>query len=157
MKVNDIIARIDNVDIDQFSDLQGYLSSKRPGDVVSVTVIRSGGKKQFKVRLANQFGKETIGELDFSKYLIGDLKKLSSKNATKFKINYGVEFIAVKNRTLINQGVSIGDIILKINDSKVYDTDDVENILRRNKGKRVFLHILNKEKVIESLALFVQN
>jgi len=157
LKINDIITRIDNIEISQFSDLQGYLSSKRPGDVVNVTVLRSGGKKQFEVKLANQFGKETIGKLDFTKYLIGDLKKISSGDATKYKINYGVEISKLRNRNLIENEVKNGDIILRIDNEKVYDIDGIENILRKNKGKNVILQILNQEGVVEYLPLVVNN
>ena len=157
LKVNDIITRIDNLEISQFSDLQGYLSSKRPGDVVSVTVIRSGGKKQFEVRLANQFGKETIGELDFSKYLIGDLKKISSEDATKYRVNYGLEISKLRNKNLAENEVKNGDIILRMDKEKVYDIDGIEKILRKNKGKNVILQILNQEGVVEYHRLVVNN
>jgi len=36
----DIIKRIDNIKINKFSDLSGYISSKRPDDVVQVYVLR---------------------------------------------------------------------------------------------------------------------
>lgn len=157
LKVNDIIKKIDNVEISQFSDLQGYLSSKRPGDVVNVTVLRSGGKKQFEVKLANQFGKETIGKLDFTKYLIGDLKKLSNEDATKYRINYGVEIYKLRSRNLMENEVKNGDIILRIGKEKVYDVDGIEKILRQNKGKNVILQILNQEGVVEYLSLVVNN
>jgi len=157
LKVNDIITRIDNVEISQFADLQGYLSSKRPGDVVSVTVIRSGGKKKFEVRLANQFGKETIGKLDFSKYLIGDLKKISSEDATKYRVNYGVEISKLRNKNLAENDVKNGDIILRMDKEKVYDIDGIEKILRKNKGKNVILQILNQEGVVEYHRLGVNN
>src|SRR5690606_7945539 len=38
----DIITKIDNLEVHKFSELTGYLSSKRPGDKVQVTVDRKG-------------------------------------------------------------------------------------------------------------------
>ena len=154
---NDIIINIDTKKIAKFSDLQGYLSSKRPGDVVDVSVLRGETVKQFKVKLANQFGKEKVGKLDFTKYLIGDLKKISNKNATKYRINYGVEIVNLKNKRLRKVGVKNNDIILKINNEKVYDVVEVENKLRKSKGKQVIMQILNQEGVVEYLPLFVLN
>ena len=40
LQKGDIIKSVDNVKINRFSDLSGYLSSKRPGDKVSVKYIR---------------------------------------------------------------------------------------------------------------------
>ncbi|MGB5363972.1 MAG: trypsin-like peptidase domain-containing protein [Aureibaculum sp.] len=155
LKPNDIITKIDEVEISKFSDLQGFLSSKRPGDIVSVNVLRNGVNKEFNVRLTNQFGKENIGKLDFSKYHIGELKKISSKDATKYRINYGVEIINLRSNYL--QGVKNGNIILKIDDVKVYEVEEIEQILRKNKGKQVILQILNEEGAVEYLRMFIQN
>ena len=40
LQKGDIIKSIDDVKINRFSDLSGYLSSKRPGDKVKVRYIR---------------------------------------------------------------------------------------------------------------------
>ena len=40
LQKGDIIKSVDDVKINRFSDLSGYLSSKRPGDRVSVKYIR---------------------------------------------------------------------------------------------------------------------
>jgi len=157
LKENDIITRINEVEINKFSDLQGFLSSKRPGDLVKVQVLRGGTNKQFDLKLTNQFGKQTVDKFDFTKYLIGDLKKISNKDAVKYKINYGVEIIKLSNQNLIDNQVKNGDLILKIDNEKVFDIDDVENILRKNKGQDVILQILNQEGVVEYLQMVVNN
>jgi len=157
IKVNDIIIKMDNIKISKFSNMQGFLSTKRPGDVVDVTVLRSGKEKKFKVKLSNQFGKETIGKLDFSKYLLGSLEKISKEKATKYRINYGVQFVKVRNKNLISSGVKKGNVILKVADVKVFNVQDVEDILRKNKGKLIILQILNDEGYVDYLRLMVNN
>ena len=42
MRNGDIILQIDDVQITKFSDLSGYLNSKRPGDNLNVTIDREG-------------------------------------------------------------------------------------------------------------------
>ena len=96
-------------------------------------------------------------KFDFTKYLIGDLKKISSKDALKYKINYGVEIIKLNNQNLIDKQVKNGDLILKIDYQKIYDIDEVENILRKNKGQSVIFQILNQEGVVEYLEMVVNN
>ena len=157
IKVNDVIIKMDNIKISKFSNMQGFLSTKRPGDNISVTVLRGAKEKQFKVKLSNQFGKETIDKLDYSKYLLGDLKKISEDKATKYRINYGVQFVKVRNKDYINGGVKNGDIILKVAEVKVYEVQDVEDLLRKNKGKLIIIQILNKEGYAENLRLMVNN
>jgi len=157
LKVNDIITKLDNVEISKFSDMQGFLSAKRPGDLVDVTFIRNGGEKNLEVKLANQFGKENVGKFDFTNLHMGELKLLSKNKASKFKINYGIEFLNIKSRDLIRQKIKNGDIILKINETKVYSLDDVEEMLRKNKGKIVILQVLNDEGYAEYPKIYVQN
>ncbi len=157
IKVNDIIVKMDNIKISKFSNMQGFLSTKRPGDVVDVTVLRGGKEKKFKVKLSNQFGKETIGKLDFSKYLLGSLEKISKGKAAKYRINYGVQFVKVRNKDLISNGVEKGNVILKVADVKVYSVQDVEDVLRKNKGKLIIIQILNDEGFVEYFRLMVNN
>jgi len=51
LKKGDIIKSIDGFKINKFSDLSGYLSSKRPGDQVDVEFIREGNNQITKVTL----------------------------------------------------------------------------------------------------------
>ena len=157
LKKNDIIINIDNVGISKFSDLQGFLSTKRPGDQVNVTIIRDGNERDFNVKLANQFGKLSVGKYDYTHDAIGILKKVSKKKATEYKLNYGLELDGKINSILTRQKVKKGDVLLKINDSKIYTVDDVERVLRANKGKTVALQILNQEGYAEYIQTFVQN
>jgi len=157
LKVNDIVTKIGSTDVNKFSDLQGFLSTKRPGDEVDVTVLRNGAEKQFKVNLKNQFGKLNYGKYDFTKYSLGDFTKLPKSKAIKYKLNYGLEFSGSISELLTEQKVVKGDILLKINDKKVYSIDDVENILRKNKGKRVILQTLNQKGYAEYIQANVGN
>lgn len=157
LKANDIVVQLDNIKISQFSDMQGFLSAKRPGDIVNVTALRNGTEKQFKVKLANQFGKLSIGKYDFTKYSLGDFKKVSKSKANEFKLNYGLEFNGSISEILKRQDVQKGDILLKINEEKIYSLDDVENVLRKNKGKRIILQVLNQKGYAEYIQALVGN
>ena len=157
LKANDVITSIDNIEISKFSDLQGFLSTKRPGDAVAVTVLRNGIEKEFRVDLKNQFGKLDYGTYDFTKYSLGDLQEISKEKAAEYKLNYGLQFNENINNFLLRQEVAKGDILLKINETKVSNLDDVEALLRKNKGKEVSLQVLNKEGFAEYIRAFVQN
>ena len=51
LKEGDVIKRVDDIDVRKFSELTGYLRSKRPGDVIDVTVERDGSRLTRKVTL----------------------------------------------------------------------------------------------------------
>lgn len=136
LKDNDVIIKMDNIKINKFADLQGFLGSKRPGDQVKVTVLRDNQNKQVDLILKNQFGKESFDANDFTKSLIGDLKPLGSKNANKFDLDYGMEITSLNNKTLYSKyGVENGDMVLAIEDQKVTSEQEVEELLRAYQNK----------------------
>ena len=50
----DVIKKVDNIEIGKFSELTGYLSAKRPGDIVQVTLDRDGKSLVKNVTLKKQ-------------------------------------------------------------------------------------------------------
>lgn len=54
LKKGDIIKEIDGIKINKFSDLSGYLSTKRPGDKVNVTYSRENQLKRTTVTLQKE-------------------------------------------------------------------------------------------------------
>lgn len=121
IKEGDIIKQLDGIQVTKFADLAGYLGSKRPNDVVQVTVLRNGKEKTLPVTL-----------LKLETFSIDDLG-LEVKNTSKAEL---------KERGLTN-GVTVtraltpemaqykleGIIITKINDENVHDIEDVKKIM----------------------------
>jgi S1-C subfamily serine protease len=142
LKMNDVIVKVDEIKISKFSDLQGYLGSKRPGDEVQVTVLRNNQDAKFKLKLKNQFGKESISEKDFSTFYFGELNPISDKNARKFKIDYGLEITSLKNKSLNERyGIVNGDIILAVEDTKVETPADLDELLQQYQSKE-YINVL---------------
>ncbi|WKK65026.1 S1C family serine protease [Lutimonas zeaxanthinifaciens] len=146
IQVGDIIVQMDNIKISNFSDLQGFLGSKRPGDEVRVTVLRNESSKTLPLKLKNQFNKYKFDNSDFSKYFIGELKPISKGTASRFEIDHGVEIIDLRNKDIEEMyGVGNGDIILAIEDQKVSSADEVDLLLKKYQSKDYFeLQILTK-------------
>ncbi|MCL4168985.1 UNVERIFIED_CONTAM: hypothetical protein GTU68_057573, partial [Idotea baltica] len=156
LKENDIIVKLDDITITKYANLEGFLTTKRPGDEIDVTVLRDREEFTYKVKLGNQFGNEKFKKLDFSENIIGDLKKISSENSEKFKINFGVEIKKLRNDYLQAKKVKTGDLILRVGNEKVYSAQEVENLLRKNKGKNVSLQILFQEGYADYVRVRVQ-
>jgi Do/DeqQ family serine protease len=146
LEANDVIIRMNNVDISKFADLQGFLGSKRPGDNVDVTIIRNEQEKVIPVKLRNQFGKLEFGKADFTNYYIGELVPMPKKDANKYDINYGVKILNLKNDDLYQRyGIESGDFILSVEDEKVSTSNEVEVLLKKFQNKEyVVLEILTK-------------
>ena len=146
LMVNDIIIKMDNVEIANFSDLQGFLGSKRPGDEVEVTILRNEVNKVLPLKLKNQFGKYKFENRDFSDYFIGELEPIKKSDANKYDINYGVKIVNLKNAAIERTyGVGNGDIILSVEDQKVSSSEEVDQLLKKYQNKEYFeLQILTK-------------
>jgi len=144
--VNDIIIKMDNVKIANFSDLQGFLGSKRPGDEVEVVILRNEIDKVLPLKLKNQFGKYKFENRDFSEYFIGELEPIKKSDANKFDIDHGVKIVNLNNEAIERTyGVGNGDIILAVEDQKVYSSEEVDQLLKKYQNKAYFeLQILTK-------------
>ncbi|WP_299767429.1 trypsin-like peptidase domain-containing protein [uncultured Dokdonia sp.] len=118
----DIIKRIDNIEINKFSDLSGYISSKRPDDVVQVYVLRDNKEITVPVTLSKSVTYD-INRLGIQ------VKNASAKDLKKYKAKHGV----VINNTLTPEMRRYnieGLVISEIDDQKVSDIEDVKRIFK---------------------------
>lgn len=126
----DIIKQIDGISINKFTDLVGYVGSKRPNDIVDVTIIRDGDTKTLPVTLVK-----------LETYQIDDLgievKNVSEKKLKEFNTNYGVSVNRVLTRDM---GKFNWDdvIITKINDERVENIEDVRRIIENRDSREPF-------------------
>lgn len=126
----DIIKQIDGISINKFTDLVGYVGSKRPDDVVDVTVLRDGEETIVPV---------TLVKLEI--YQIEDLglevKNTTKKKLREFNTSYGVSVNRVLTRDM-NKYNWDDVIITKINDEPVKDIDDVRRIIEAKDNSQPF-------------------
>ncbi len=88
LEEGDIIKQIDNISISKFSELTGYLSSKRPGDVVKLVIDRDGKQLTKNVKLKKQ---QTI-ILPMTGFMV---KNLTKEDRKIFGVSEGVKIIDV--------------------------------------------------------------
>ena len=113
----DILLKVDQIKIKKFSDLTGYLESKRPGDAVEVLLNRDGMEKRLTVILEKN---QSVSFLRMS------LKNLSPKNKKAFGIDKGV--LVEDSGPYFNGQIEIGSLIIDINGERIYSVDDLTNI-----------------------------
>lgn len=125
LKSGDIIKKIDNVKINKFSDLRGYLDTKRPNDIINVYFLRNGVQKEAQVTLLKN---NTLTLPN-----VGIIKNAKSADLKKYKVKNGVKITALTGGYadyFEREGVKSGDIITAINGEKVNSVEDVQVIIK---------------------------
>jgi Do/DeqQ family serine protease len=137
LEKGDIIIKVDNIKINSFADLTGYLNTKRPNDVVNVTYLRNGDKKTAKVTLTKNIV-SAISALGLT------LENVDKSQLKKLKISNGVKISDITNKELLYYGVQKGYIITAINNKKVSSVEDVNELIsNREQGEVIYIEMLN--------------
>ena len=139
IKSGDIIKKIDNIKISKFSDLSGYLNTKRPNDVVNVTLIRNGSEKVIPVKLSKS-------EIMTVEYLDMQLRNIPKKIKKENNIENGVIVVKNENYALYkNLGIQPNYIITEINGQKINSVDDINNIKQKYGNEVSKIGIINNK------------
>ena len=145
IKIGDIIKDIDGIKISKFSDLKGYLNTKRPNDIVNINLKRDNESRKVSVQLNRN------ERINF--YLIGILKNMSQKELNQRELSQGVkisEFNADYKNYWEDYGVKEGDVIKKINGTIINSISDIDKIVKsRNYYDPVTIEILTTDNKTE--------
>ena len=145
IKIGDIIKDIDGIKISKFSDLKGYLNTKRPNDIVNINLKRDNESRKVSVQLNRN------ERINF--YLIGILKNMSQKELSEKELNQGVkisEFNSDYKNYWEDYGVKEGDVIKKINGTVINSIADIDKIVKsRNYYDPVTIEILTTDNKTE--------
>ncbi len=143
IKKGDIIKRLDGYKVSGFSDLVGYLGSKRPNDIVQVSVVRNGDEKIIPVTLIKL---ETI-EIDD---LGVEVKNTSTAELKQRGIPYGVTVTRALTPDMAQYNL-IGIVITNINDQPIKDIDDVKKIMsQRNYNSPIKMTFVDQKGTVNS-------
>jgi len=134
----DVIVRIDNQQVNSFAELTGYISTKRPNDIVNVYVIRNGKEIELPVTL-------TKFELLTTEFLGMEIEDLSNADKKKFGIDSGVKIIDSKEYQEVK-----GKIIISVDGYKVQNTQKLNEITSRKKANSsTRIELLNQNGEVE--------
>jgi Do/DeqQ family serine protease len=125
LRSGDIILSVNGTSVNSVPELQEKVSQHRPGEKVSLMVLRDGKKKPFDVTLRNVRGTtgiissksvdETLGAT-FEEVSINDLRRLG--------IRYGIQVSDVGTGRLKQSGMKDGYIITKVNSVPIKSVED---------------------------------
>tara|TARA_B110000438_G_scaffold30498_1_gene29728 strand:+ start:1844 stop:3202 length:1359 start_codon:yes stop_codon:yes gene_type:complete len=119
IKKGDVILSLDKLEIAKFSDLSGYLSTKRPGDIILVGIIRNNSEMKLKVVLEKNENIDFYG-MQLKNMSIEELEALGLKN--------GVKVLNHRNNTLYRMGITAGYVLTEINGELIKNTKEISNL-----------------------------
>ena len=117
IKEGDILISVDNIKIKKFSDLTGYLESKRPGDKVKLGFFRKEVKKYLMVKLEKT---KTVQFLNMT------LSNLTNKEKENLKIKSGLRI--VESGQFLKGQIENNSILIDINGDSIDAVDQVLQI-----------------------------
>jgi len=138
MKKGDVIIEVNGIKIHSSSELQEQIGKHRPGDQVSVVILRDGTEKTFNVTLRNMKGNTAIVKESFSA-LGAEFGEISNKDKERLNIEDGVQVLKITSGKMKNAGVRVGFIITDVNKIAVANVEDIKRIISQSSSKKPIL------------------
>ena len=128
IKKGDVILSLNKLEITKFSDLSGYLSTKRPGDEILVGIVRNNEKLKLKVTLEKNENVEFYGM---------QLKNMSKEELKTLDLENGVKVLNHRNNTLYRMGISPGYVLTEINGEEIKNTMEISRLEKELKISQI--------------------
>jgi serine protease Do len=176
LKKDDIITRIDKQSIKEDGDVARAIRAHKPGEKVSITILRDGKEQTLNAELTKWKGMNTFGTLAPSRYF--DMNDISTHVAPAIPMTPGSGYSIYGSRTprlgisiqdtedgkgvkitdvdeetpAAKSGLKKDDIITKVDDDAITSTDELKRITTRlRQGSAMNFRVLRggQEQTIE--------
>ncbi|MDW7690973.1 Do family serine endopeptidase [Flammeovirgaceae bacterium SG7u.111] len=138
LEAGDVIIAINGKDIKSSPELQETIGTKRPGDEVSVKVLRGSKEFDYKVKLQSLNGNQEIVKAPIShtlRELGADFKELSKDEKEKYGVDHGVQITRLLPGKLRAQtNIQEGFIVTRINKTEIKTVEDLVSALEKENG-----------------------
>ena len=130
IKVDDVIIGIDGKKVQNFADLQEAIAQHRPGDKVTVKVMRDKKEKNINITLKNEQGTTKIVKDAGMEILGAAFKELPDDLKKQLNLGYGLQVTGVTSGKMADAGVRKGFIILKANAQPMRKVSALEEVMK---------------------------
>ena len=130
IKEDDVIVGIDGKKVNSFADLQEALAQHRPGDKVSVKLVRDKKEKSVSLVLKNEQGNTKVVKDAGMELLGAAFKELPDELKKQLNLGYGLQVTGVSSGKMAEAGITKGFIILKANEQPMRTVADLENVMK---------------------------
>ncbi len=136
-KEGDVIIKLDATKINTAAELQEQIGRHRPGDKVTITVVRNNAEKELAVTLKNRNGNTNVvkNSLSENSVLLGaTLEEVNTEDKQFLRIAAGVRIKKLDNGKLRNAGIKEGFVITSIDKKQTFTVSDVTSALNNKRG-----------------------
>ena len=130
IKVDDVIIGIDGKKVQNFADLQEAIAQHRPGDKVTVKVMRDKKEKNINITLKNEQGTTKIVKDAGMEILGAAFKELPDDLKKQLNLGYGLQVTGVTSGKMADAGVRKGFIILQANAQPMRQVIALEDVMK---------------------------
>ena len=137
----DVVVSINDNAVNTTTQLTEIVNQYRPGDKITVQVIRDGRSLSFDVGLLNEMGSTDVvkkGENFYNDTFGLVLQPISQQEKNSLHINNGLKIIEIRQGAFQGAGVE-GFIITSVNGKAVDSKSDLESALNASRGHKTYI------------------
>ncbi len=137
IKVNDVILKVENIEVNDVPELQEQIGKYKPGDEVSLIIRRNNETKLIRVVLRNESGNISLIDrknLTDETSIFGASFKDITDEYLSINVKHGVIVDDIKDGRLKDAGLRKGFIITHIDKYPVKSKKQLINLLKTKKG-----------------------
>lgn len=143
IETGDLIRKVNGKPVKNVAELQEEVSQHRPGDQISVTLLRDGERKTVKVTLRNKEGTTELvkkeAEEDVGQKLGAKLTVPAQEKLRTLGIRSGVQVSDLQEGKFKKAGIKEGFIIVRMNHERVTEVSDITRILKEESEEGVLI------------------
>lgn len=136
VKKGDVIMKVNGMPVNSVSSLQEEIGKFRPGDKVTLSIVRDGSNKDLTATLKGLDGKETTSladKSDANSFKGVTFGSVSKEELSKLNLKNGVKVISVGDGPFRGK-IQSGFIITKIDKQSVFSVQSVKSLLEKSEG-----------------------
>lgn len=137
IREGDVLVAIDGRKMKSPSEVQAAVNAHKPGDVVSILIVRDGKEDEIEVQLQGEATASVATDDNVATVMGATLAEPDPAVLKKLRLKGGVEIIALEKGNFKNAGVNKGLIITHINQAPVTTVKEALEIIKN--ARRGFL------------------
>ena len=137
LQKGDIIVQVDQKKTNKSADLQSYVGRKRPGDKVTVTVMRDSKETTLDLTLKGRDDEATVATTTRNtelESLGAQFKVMSEDELDELGLDNGVQVVRTYPGKLRQQGVRPGFVITRVANKTVKSLEDLIEVVKQERG-----------------------
>ena len=137
IKVDDVITGIEGKKVTNMAGLQEELAKHRPGDKVTIKLIRNKKEQNISVELKNEQGTTKVVKKSGMEILGAAFRELPDDLKQQLRLRSGIQVTGVSSGKMKEAGIRQGFIILTANGVRMNKVEDLEGVLQQADRKSV--------------------